>query len=1150
MIKSKMKPFLVFILSIVVNQIFAQTASLDIFMENATLKEFIAAIEEKTDYSFMLDQTVDQAKQITVREEKATIRTILDKAFAGKNLHYEIVGKQIILKNAPPATTTKTVTGIIKDENGEPVIGVNVIEKGTTNGIVTDLDGHFSILVPEDAILQISYIGFLVQDIPVRNKNSIQITLREDTQALDEVVIVGYGIQKKANLTGAVSQVQMKDVLGDRPVVDAKSALQGAVPGLVITGGSSPGESRSINIRGINSINGGEPLVLIDNVPGTLDLINPEDIESVSVLKDASASAIYGARGAFGVILVTTKKAKKNTKLQINYNTNIAFQKSINRPKSATVEQILETYLGWYDDGKYYAQSQDLEKWLGYVREYNSDPGGFRNKYPGSYLEDGRFMPAGENIYYYLTDQDPYNSILDNYGFQQTHNLSTSGGGDRITYRMSFGYTDQDGPLLTSKDSYNRLNMTSYVNGDITDWLSQSIDVSHSKAKRSYLTSADTKEPSTSGIYKTTTPAFMPTEMAEANDPNGIIYPVNTPRSYLQLADPSRTVTDATRIFLRTSLRPFEGFEGIFEYTYDKNQYDFKRYTNNEQMIMMEQSFENLSSTPTYHNYKSTTVINALNVYGTYEKSLFDDHFFKIMAGYNQESRDYEMLKVTKTDMINPDMPSFSGSTGITTANDEYREYAIRSGFFRFNYNYKEKYLLEVNGRYDGSSKFPHDTRYGFFPSFSAGWQLGREQFMGWSEGWLNELKPRISWGQLGNQAGVVEYGYMPGMETEKAYWVVNGERPTTLKAPALVRSNYTWEKVETLGIGLDVSLLDYRLTGVFDWYDRRTKGMLAPGLELPGVVGADAPMQNVANLQTKGWEISIKWRDNIGAWRYSVGVNLYDGKTEITKYKNEAGLFYDRNDAQTAKRYRVGMELGEIWGYVTDGFYDVDDFSDLSNWTLKEGVVKLNGYTSRPGDVKFKDLDGDNIISIGENTVENPGDRKIIGNNTARYQFGSNLSVGWKDFDLSVFLQGVGKRDYWLGGDIMFGPSVHYGNVFSHQLNYWKPADWKNGDYTAANSKAFYPRIYDRNNNSGTNYRIQTKYLSNAAYLRLKNITLSYNIPLSALQKVGLSAGKVFFSGENIFTKSDLPKGVDPERMNWGYPFYATYSFGLSVTL
>lgn len=1039
-------------------------------------------------------------------------------------------------------TDKKTISGTIVDDMNEPVIGANIVEKGTTNGTVSDIDGKFSLTVSPEATLSITFLGYKDVEIQVGNQTTLQILLREDSEMLDEIVVVGYGIQKKANLTGAVSQVKMAEVLGDRPVIDAKTALQGSIPGLVISGGSSPGESKGINIRGTNSINGGEPLVLIDNVPGSLDMVNPEDIESVSVLKDASAAAIYGARGAFGVILVSTKKAKKNEKLSINYNTNIAFQKSVNRPKSASVEQIIATYLDWYDDGKYYAQSQDLSQWLGYVQEYNANPRGFQSNYPGSYFSNGIFQPQGESVYYYLTDNDPYNSILDNFGFQHTHNLSASGGSDKITYRMSLGYTDQDGPLLTSKDSYDRLNITSYVSGDITSWLNQSIDFSHSKANRSYLQNGS--------IYKTSTPAFIPVEMPRSNDLEGTVYPVNMPKNYLLLSDPSKNVTETSRIFLRTSVRPFEGFEGIFEYTYDKSQFDYKRYTNNAEMIMMEQSLENLSSTPTYTNEKRTTAINALNVYATYEKSFLDSHNFKIMAGYNQETRDFERLNVTKVDMINPDMPSFSGSTGITTAVDEFKEYAIRSGFFRFNYNYKEKYLLEVNGRYDGSSKFPHDTRYGFFPSFSVGWQLGRESFMSWSERWLSEFKPRLSWGQLGNQAGVVEYGYMPSMGTTRAHWIVNGERPTTLNPPALVRSNYTWEKVETLGIGFDMSLLNYRLTTTFEWYNRKTKGMLAPGLELPGVVGADAPMQNVADLKTKGWELAINWRDNIGDWRYNVGFNIFDAKTKITKYKNEAGLFYDRNEAQDAKRYRVGMQLGEIWGYVSDGFYDVSDFSDLANWTLNEGVVSINGVTPRPGDVKFKDLDDNNIISVGDNTIESPGDRKIIGNSTPRYQFGANLGVGWKNLDLSVFLQGVGKRDYWLGGDIMFGPTLHYGNVFSNQLDYWKPADWQNGDYTATNPNAYYPRIYDRNRNAGSNYRIQTKYLSKASYMRVKNITLSYKVPTTILQMVGLSGGKVFFSGENMFTISSLPKGVDPERVNWGYPFFATYSFGLSITL
>ncbi len=1128
---------------------YSQSSKLNISMKNRSLLDFIQEIEKQTDfYFFYQKEDISDMQNISIDESNADIKDILNSVFKNSGYNYEIIDRYIVLRKAGkdfdlPANSAqaKDISGIITDENKEPLPGVAVMVKGTNSGTVTDFDGKFALtsVSPTD-ILIVSFVGMKTQEVVVGTQTFLQIAMQIDAIGIDEIVAVGYGVQKKANLTGAVGQVQMDKVLGERPVTNLTSALQGTIPGLQVTGGVVPGSSRTINIRGINSINGGSPLVLIDNVPGSIDLINPEDIESVSVLKDAASAAIYGARGAFGVILINTKRAKKNSKLSINYNTNFAYQKSVNEPKSASVEQVLQTYIDWDNDGKYYAQEQNLQKWLGYVQEYNADPNGFTAKYPGAYFDDGKFVPAGESAFYYLKDSQPALGILDKYGFQQTHNLSASGGSDKITYRMSLGYTNQDGPLVTNKDNFTRTNLTSFVKGDITEWLSQSIDVSFAKSQREYVENGN--------VYKTTPPAFFPTgSMPLGKDLTGLSYPTNSPENYLRLSNPSHWLTENTRVFSWTSIHPVTGLEAIFEYTYDSNASDYKRYTNNAKMIMMEQGIENLSTTPTYYNNKQSIVTNAINAYATYQKEIGENHSFKVMAGYNQETRNLELLQVNRTDMINPDLPSFSSATGIIKANDTYKQYAIRSGFFRFNYNFKEKYLLEVNGRYDGSSKFPTNTRFGFFPSVSAGWQIGHEKFMNWSDKWLNEFKLRASWGQLGNQAGVEEYGYMPTMDSFLAEWIVDGARPTSLYPPGLVRSNYTWEIVETLDFGADLSLFNSRLSTSFDWYQRNTKGMLAPGLELPSVVGAQAPDQNAADLQTKGWELSLQWRDKVGEWSYGAGFNIYDSKTVITKYDNEAGLFYN---SSTNSNYRKGMEINEIWGYVTDGFYSADDFTSTSNWTLKPEIVSLNGYTPKAGDVKFKDLNDDKTISIGDNTVFSPGDRKIIGNSTPRYQYGANANIGWRNFDLSVLVQGTGKRDYWLAGDLMFGPVVHYGNVYTNQLDYWKPADWKNGDYTAVNPNAFYPRIYGENTNSASNYRVQTKYLSNAAYLRLKNITLSYNIPARILQRAKISSGKLFFSGENMLTKSNLPKGVDPERVNWGYPFYATYSFGFSITL
>ena len=1044
---------------------------------------------------------------------------------------------------SPKATVQQgiNVTGTVIDNTGVPLPGVNIVIKGTSTGQSSDVNGKYAITVSDrDAVLIFSFVGFVTQEILVGNNLTINVEMYEDTKLMDEIVVVGYGSQKKENLTGAVAMVNMDKVLGNRPVTNVGAALQGAVPGLVITGNSIPGTSRSLNIRGTTSINGGGPLVLIDNVPGSIDMINPEDIESVSVLKDAASSAIYGARGAFGVILITTKKARKNSRFQLNYNNNFGFEKVINQVEQASIIEILETFDHFAIDGKYMAEGQIFSDWIGYVKDYNANP----SKYP----ENGIYVPEGQSIYYYLKDTDIQNAVLDKYGFQQTHNVSAAGGSDKLTYRMSMGYTTQDGIWITDKDSYNRITMSTYLSADITSWLNQSVDIRYANSKRSYVEDSD------GDIYRLQLPRWHPEGwIVRSNAPNEPALPVNSPKNYVLLMDPTRYQNANPRIFSRTSIRPLKGLEAIFDYTFDRDDWDKKWF--NSPFTMTNQQMGVLPSrTPEsgrYRNDKQITTYNSINTYATYQLSLNDTHNFKLMGGFAQEYYYRETLWAQRDDMMNPDMPTISGATGTMEMGDSYREYAIRSGFYRFNYDYRGRYMLEANGRYDGSSRFPAKNRFAFFPSFSAGWQVAQEKWMEWSKSWLDEFKLRASWGQIGNQ-NIPEYGFIPDMAVLKSTWIQGGQLPMTLGMPDMVRDNFTWETAETLDLGIDFRLFDSKLTGTFDWYRRDTRGMLMAEKEFPKVVGASAPMQNAADLRTSGWEITVAWRDQIGDWGYGIGLNIFDSRTQITKYANEAGLI---------GTYRNGMWVGEIWGYTTDGFYTINDFQDgwqNGTWRLNEGVTTINGYNNlRPGDIKFKNLRDDpennsvNRIDEGRNTIFDPGDRSIIGDNTMRYQYGANFNVNWKGIDLYTFLQGVGKRQNWMGGDLMFPlANGRFGTMYSHQLDFWKPVDPDNGNWNAVNPNPMYARLYGEAPNAGSNNRQQTKFLSNTAYLRLKNITLGYNIPSALVRKTGLNAAKLFVSAENIYTWHHLPKGFDPERLNWGYPFFATYSFGLNITL
>ena len=1036
--------------------------------------------------------------------------------------------------------------GVVKDNQGETVIGASVVVKGSTNGTITGLDGDFTLdNVKRGDVIQISYIGYVSQEV-VWQGTPLNITLKEDSQTLEEVVVVGFGSQKKANLTGSVSQVKMDDVLGERPVTNVKNALQGSMPGLMVSGGASPGEAKSFNIRGTVSINGMNPLVLIDNVEGDIDLLNPEDIESVTVLKDAASSAIYGARAAAGVILITTKKAKKGEKFNLNYNANFGFQTSINSPKQASLDEYLRAYQAAGFSETYYAGNGSVSKWREYLAGYKENPAAYPTVGDGIYIgEDG--AP------YYLNDKDVYKAFQET-SFMQTHNLTANGGTEKLRYRLSAGLTKEDGPLIESKDTYMRKNISSFISADITDWLTQEADFRYTVADRS--------EPmgSGDGIYCMNHISFYPSGMmpGSVNTSVGKDLPLITPENQIRYNNPYLTDTDNTRIYLRTIMRPIKGLELVGEYTYDRKNWQ-KSYYAKKWEYTTEQLGSNNSVTSDYlFKSEDHEDYNALNLYGTYNFSIKEDHMFKVMAGFNQERKQNSWISVQTHDMIAPSAPSFTSATGKIIPQNSYSDYAIRGAFYRINYNYKDRYLFEANGRYDGSSKCPKDDRFGFFPSFSVGWNIARESWMEKALDYVSDLKLRASWGQIGNQ-NIGNYGYYSTMQPvgNSNYWLKDGEFITYISTPGLVSNSFTWETVETLDIGFDASMFNSRLQVTFDWYQRTTRDMLIAGIQLPAVVGTSAPMRNAADMRTRGWEIAVNWRDQIGDWKYNVGFNLYDYKSKITKYSNN-------EDKLLSQNYYEGKTLGEIWGYVSDGFYTIDDFDGPGTWQLKDGVASLDGYNPRPGDEKFVNLNDDrgtNEINSGLNTVDSPGDQKVIGNSTPRYNFGVNLGVSYKGFSLSAILQGTAKRDVWIGGMSLFpfgGSAKAYYPVFYNQTDYWEPMGSCDGQYTendreywvAKNPDASLYRLYSNMQNHGSNQRASTKYLQNGAYMRLKNITLAYTFPKALISKVSLSALKVFVSAENLATISSLPKGYDPERLSWGYPFYRTLSFGLNVTL
>jgi TonB-linked SusC/RagA family outer membrane protein len=1009
--------------------------------------------------------------------------------------------------------------GSVTDSNGEPIIGATVKQKDTSNATITDLDGKFILSSNSNAPLIVSYIGFSDQEIKVTSGGTYQVTLHESSKDLAEVVVVGFGVQKKANLTGAVNSIDMNKALGDRPISSVTAALQGAAPGLRIQGTSgAPGSELSLNIRGTNSINGGNPLVLVNNVPMDINMISPQDIESISVLKDAASASIYGARAAFGVILITTKEGKKGSVPQINYNNNFAFSTALELPQKASPLESVLAYknMGWANDT--YVDGKNINEWEAYIRDYNANP----SKYVGGYVYD----TAG-NLFL-MRENNMFDDMMAHFGFMQNHNVSVNGGGNNMSYRVSLGYTDEDGILITKKDRFRRVNFSGNINTSITPWLSTQADVRYASSKQNKV-----ERGGRNGVWGSAMqlPSYQNTSDYEMD---GITYPAESSATYIKHGDPRRISQTNLRALGRVVITPFKGFTITGEYTFDRSTSENKLFANQYKYIGLNFSgVMNSVENTFYETTNAHTNYNALNLYTNYNTT-FGKNDVALMVGYNQEKSHYEDQFASKTDILLPNLPSLSGATGTATVDDHFSEYAIRGLFYRLSYSYDGRYLFETNGRYDGTSRFAKGHRFGFFPSFSAGWRLSEEKFMNGTKKWLSNFKLRVSYGSIGNQVVADNYPYIPAMNPYLSQWIDGGKRTTTLQAPPMVSSTFTWEKVYTIDFGVDVGLLNNRLTGSFDWYRRDTRDMLAPGMDLPWVIGANAAKQNAADMKTPGWELEMNWRDRIKEVSYYVGFNIYDSQSEITKFNNETGLL---------GTYRKGMKLGEIWGYVTDRFYTEADFN--ADGSLKPGIPKPHGADKvYPGDVLYKNLDADTEdIWSGNGTVDAPGDRKVIGNSTPRYIYAINAGIGWKGFDLSLFLQGVGKRDFWRT-DQMAWPNGGWGSLFKETLNFW----------SADHTDAYYPRTYANDGvNTERNHWVQSKYLANASYLRLQNITLSYTFPKMICEKLHISQLKVFASGENLYTWDHLPEGLEPEMLDagaWQYPFMKKISFGVNITL
>ena len=1019
--------------------------------------------------------------------------------------------------------------GVVTDTTGETVIGASVVVKGTTNGTITGLDGDFSLSgVTKGSILVVSFVGY--QNTEVKwNGQPLTIVLKEDTKVLDEVVVVGYGTQKKANLSGAVAAVDGK-VLQDRPITNIGQGLQGVVPNLNITmnNGGAPGATSSFNIRGNTSLNGGSPLVLVDNVQMDANLVNPDDIESISVLKDAASASIYGARAAYGVILITTKKGKKSDKPTVSLSATGYWQSPALTFHNVNSMQYLtmmdEAYQNDGGSGHYF-KSQVYQ----YAEDY------FNGKYDSPVFFDTAYDTYK---YGYCGNTDWWDELYKT-SFSQIYTANISGGNDRTTYYASVSMNDQGGILKAGDDKYNKYNANVNISSNITKWLNVSAKIAHTYTDELHPTGGTTAMNSTaysglssySGMMKGDLSPLMPVKHPDGHYAGQGSY--TNPVAIMEQGGNAQYKQNDLWMTGAVKITPIKGLVINADYTWN-----FYGKSSNQHV----QNFYDYTAVPGTENYypwtnpSSVTVTNnddyynAFNAFAEYTFSLKEKHNFKVMVGYNQENKHKKYHYAGRKNLIDSSNPSLNLAYGDMAMNGSETHWSVNGFFARINYDYKGKYLLELNGRYDGSSKFPHGDRYAFFPSASVAWRVSEEKFWEPIRGWFDNFKLRASYGSLGNQAlDESRYGNFPYLATyginTKYGALLNGTRPVAVSVPGLVSASFTWETVNQIDFGFDASFFGGRLNTSFDWYRRNTKDLLTAGQALPAVLGTSVPQENAADMKTVGWEVSLEWNDRLSnGFGYHIKGVLSDYQASITKFSNPTKLL---------GTHYVGEKLNEIWGYVSNGLFQSDEDAKAADQSY------LSGGSWGAGDVKYEDLNNDGKIDIGKNTLDDSGDRKIIGNSTPRYSYGITAGFDYKGFDFEMFWQGIGKRDYWLGGSQFWGFTDEWCTPLTSSLDYW----------TEDNRDAYFPRLHHYGVNGG-NHQVSTRYLQNAAYLRLKNVVLGYTIPRSITEKVKISRLRVFVQGENLLTFTPLIDSYDPETLNnMTYPINKKISVGLNLT-
>ncbi|RFS19654.1 TonB-dependent receptor [Chitinophaga silvatica] len=1043
-----------------------------------------------------------------------------------------------------------SVNGRVSDEHGQPLPGVSVKIRGTSSGANTDLKGNFTLNAGPNDWLIFSFVGFKSDTVPVGNRSAVQVTLKDNITSLNDLVVVGYGTQKKVNLTGAVAQVSSKQ-LENRPMTNISQGLQGMVPNLnLVMGDGKPIQSPAFNVRGVTSIGqGGNALVLIDGVEGDPSMINPSDIANISVLKDASSAAIYGARAAFGVVLITTKTPAKD-------KTTITYSSSYSSKSPTTVPNVVS-------NGYEYAKNF-YEAWTAW-NDYSQNPTGINKTQPFSldYLNalkahnEDPSLPKTEVVngnYAYYGNTNWYDQLYKKHTSATDQNLSISGSSGKASYYVTGRYYGQGGLFRYNSDDYRMYNLRAKGSIQLFPFLQvyNNTDISN----RDYHNPLNVGEGG--GIWR---------NIADEGHPSSMMF--NPDGTLTQTA--AYTVGDMVYgkngiDFTKRIFRNTTGFVANIYKDKVKLKGDLTVQSTNDESRRIRVPVP-YSSSPGAINYVGSgtndiqfssynTLYSAANVYAEYETRVANAHTFRILAGYNYEQSTWKGGATTRNGLVYPDAKDLNLALGSNvTTEGGYDRWAVMGEFFRFNYSYKDRYLLEVNGRYDGSSKFPSNQRYAFFPSVSAGWRVNNESFWKLNPNVISDLKVRGSYGSLGN-GNIASYAYQEKLSITQSGRVINGIKNQQTSQPVVLPDGLTWETATTADLGLDLSAFKDHITFTGDYYNRVTTNMFTVGQTLPAIFGTDVPKGNYADLKTNGWEISLGWKDQLNVsskpLNYSVTLSAADSRTTITKYNNTNNKLSD---------WYAGKKYGEIWGYVNDGYWTKENVGQAAK---AQALFKAsNSGQWLPGDIRFKDMDGNGVINNGAGTLADHGDMVIIGDSAQHYTFGISLAADWNNFFVGAFFQGVMKQDWWPGSeaDVFWG---QYNRPYNQM-----PQSQVGKIWSEENPDAYFPRYrgYVAQNGSGELNVPQSKYLQNAGYIRLKNIQVGYNIPKSLISRAKISAARVFVSADNIWSWSPMyriTRDLDPESIrrsdvitdkgNSGngnnYPILKSWNIGLNITL